>query len=159
MRGKSIDTEFVAAFIQECTTNNKLSPEAICEEALHRIEEIDKQLKMRLKLVDVLSFFNYKKRAPVIESEPVSFESINKPAASEILGIIVNNGCINTDQLFSRFSNYNDGQRKDMIFVLKQMLEAKILFRNSTGILAFGPNYRVFNDYMNAGLDRIYESK
>lgn len=146
MRGKSIDTEFVAEFIQDCTGKNKISPEEICEEALQRIEEIDKQLKIRLKLVDVLSFFNYKKKAPIAEIEPVSFSEINKSASFEILGIIANNSGMNTPDLMTRFSTYDDSFRKVLSFTMKQMLETKILFRNSNGILTHGPNFKMFNE-------------
>lgn len=146
MRGKSIDTEFVAEFIQQCALNNKIAPEEICETALLKIEEIDKQLKMRLKLVDVLSFFNYKKKAPPIEPEPVSFDAINKQASLEIIGIVMNNVCINITDLVSRFSAYGDGAKKDLIFTMKQMLEARILHRDSSGKLVLGPNYKIFNE-------------
>lgn len=147
MRGKSIDNDFVAEFIQECTAMNKMSPEEICSEALYRIEEIDKQLKLRLKLVDVLSFFNYKKKALPIEPEPVSFDGINKGASTEIIAIIANNGCITTNDIMTRFNNnYPEEYQKELIFTLKQMLETNILFKNSSGTFAFGPNLKIFNE-------------
>jgi len=145
MRGKSIDTEFVAEFIQNCASTNKFSPEEICEEALNKIEEIDKQLKIRLKLVDVLSFFNYKKKALPAELEPVSFSSIDKQVSVEILAIVVNSGCININEILSRFSLYGDA-KKDFIYTMKQLLEAKVLYRDSGGNLALGPNYKLFNE-------------
>lgn len=146
MRGKSIDTEFVAEFIQNCTVVDKISPDEICEEALRKIEEIDKQLKLRLKLADVLSFFNYKKKAPITEREAVSFDSIGNDASSEIMNIIVNSGCISTEDLMIKINSHNDEHKKDLIFTLKQLLETKILYRTSTGLLAHGQNYKLFNE-------------
>ena len=146
MRGKTIDNEFVAEFIQECTATNKMSPEEICNEALRRIEEIDRQLKLRLKLVDVLSFFNHKKKAAPIEPMPVSFNDINKPASMEILGIVANSGCITAPDILGKFSNYSEEYRKELIFTLKQMLETNILFKNSNGSFAFGDNFKLFNE-------------
>jgi hypothetical protein len=146
MRGKSIDTEYVAAFIQKCAAVNKTSPEEICDEVLSKIEEIDKQLKIRLKLVDVLSFFNYKKKAPIIERDEIDFDLISDFAASEIIGIVSNDNCINIENLMSKFSIYSDEQRKELIFTLKQMLEAKIIFRSSDGFLTQGSNFRPFNE-------------
>lgn len=146
MRGKSVDTEFVSSFIQECASINKLSPEDVCEEALRKIEEIDKQLKLRLKLVDVLSFFNYKKKPTIIERQEISFDSIAKEPAAEIFGIIANAGHLNTEDMMSRFATYQDPYRKDLIFTLKQLLEAKVIFRNSSGVLAHGPNFKLFNE-------------
>jgi hypothetical protein len=146
MRGKTIDNEFVAEFIQECTANNKMSPEEICNEALFRIEEIDKQLKLRLKLVDVLSFFNYKKKVTPIEPLPVSFANISKPASIEITDMIANSGCMAAPDILAKFSIHNEEYRKELIFTLKQMLETNILFKNSNGSFAFGENFKLFNE-------------
>ena len=157
MRGKSVDTEFVAKFIQECITNDKVSPEEICEEALLKIEEIDKQLKIRLKLSDVLSFFNYKKRVLPIEPEPVSFENINKSIANIVLDVILNNGCISIEELFTKVNITDENYRKDFILSLKRMIETKVISKNSNNMLTCGSNLKAFTDYSN--IDKIYESK
>ena len=62
MRGKNLDKEFVFSFIKECAMLGKSSPEEICQEVLDRTAKIDEQLKLRIKLQDVLGFFEYNKK-------------------------------------------------------------------------------------------------
>lgn len=145
IRGKTVDNEFVAAFIQECTAQDKSSPEEICAEALRRIEEIDSQFKLRLKLTDVLSFFSYKKKARLLEPLPVVFTNINAALASEIIAIVSGDGCVDASDLIRNVSN-SDSSRKEFIFTLKQLLETNVLYKNTNGTLAFGSNFKLFNE-------------
>lgn len=145
MRGKSIDNEFVSEFIQECTLINKTTPEEICNEAINRIEEINKQLKIRIKLNDILSFFNYKKKY-INTEKTISFDLIDKSCSSIIINIISSSATINSDELFSRLSNYNEEIKHNIIFTLKQMIEAKIIYKNKEGKFGFGANFNTFNE-------------
>jgi hypothetical protein len=146
MRGKSIDIDFVTNFIQECAATNKLSPQDVCDEALRKIEDIDKQLKLRIKLVDVLSFFNYKKKTTNIEKE-ISFANINKESAIKIFSYIANN--IKIEELMKLYNVYQDNYKKELIFTTKQLLETKVIAKNSSEILVHGPNFKLFNESKN----------
>lgn len=140
MRGKSIDTEFVATFIQDCAQNSKNLPEEICKEALDKIEEIDKQLKLRFKLVDVLSFFNYKKKSASLEIEDDYI--INKTIADLLLSFVPFECTSN-----SIIQKVSDGQdlnyKKNVIFTFKQLLKNKIISKYND-IVIFGDNYKEY---------------
>lgn len=78
LRGKKIDTNFVAEFVSECVKLGKISEQEICEEAKQRMNEIDIQIKkveelkkVRSKLFDVL----------------ISFNSLNKNHTADILAL------------------------------------------------------------------------
>lgn len=144
MRGKSVDTEFVASFVQECAAKNKLSPEEICEEAIARIEEIDKQLKLRLKLADVLSFFKYKKKL-ITEKEIISFNDLNRDLSNSIISKIEE--CKNNEVDIISFLKTDDNH-KDFICTYKQLLQTKVIRRvpvaGSSGLIFTGENYEFF---------------
>ena len=146
MRGKSIDTDFVAAFIQECLTMNKATPEEICEEASRRLDEIDAQLKLRTKLVDVLSHFNYKKKKEEIDKEPVSFTGIDIGMANDILAIVEIED-IHTDTILADFIKRNEWSKNDLIFTLKQLFAADVLDRDAAGIISKGSNFDSWPDF------------
>ena len=146
MRGKSIDTEFVAGFVQECTGLNKFLPEEICEEALRRIEEIDKQLKLRLKFADVLCFFNHKKKNSTVEEEVLSFDDVDLSISKDIIDIIKSNGCVKVVDIINNFSSNDDLYKKNLTFTLKQMLDKRIIYRNYSGIISLGQNFKFFNE-------------
>lgn len=68
MRGKKIDTEYVAKFIDKCVINNKTSVADICQEANDLIKNIDEKIKeaellkkRRLKILDVLIALSFEK--------------------------------------------------------------------------------------------------
>lgn len=129
MRGKSIDKDFVTSFIQECAGQGKGSPEEICEEAIHRMNEIDKQLKLRIKLADVLSFFNHKKKATVSvpEQKLPSYEDVDKRFARAICELARSGMfsfqsivCSNDLQHFFR-------SNEETIYTLKKLVEMKVI--------------------------------
>lgn len=147
MRGKSIDTDFVSDFIQECAKENKTSPDEICEEALYRISEIDKQLKIRMKLADVLSFFKFKKKNNVLieeKNENISFDHLFSPSAEEIVNII---GDDNILLLSSLFNTHSLEHKKELTLTLKQMLKCNLLTKISgelDRVFARGERYEQF---------------
>jgi hypothetical protein len=144
MRGKAIDTEFVSIFVQECLTLNKTTPAEICEEALERISEIENQLRLRNKLTDVLSHFNYKKKIPETKDAAIDLSKINKNISNDIFSIILNNK-FTTSSLITVFNKFNDDYKKDVIFTFKQLLEAKILSKDQDGIVINGDGFVDFN--------------
>lgn len=157
MRGKIIDTKFVLNFIKECDGLNKNSSQEICEEALKRIAVIDEQLKLRIKLNDVLSHFDYKKNNfdykknnITIEKEYIiSYENINKDYAIKTISKI-NEGELLVQDLMNYInvvSAGNDNNKKDFIFTVKRLFETQILSRSEDGIVSKGSN---FDAYSNA---------
>jgi len=137
MRGKAIDTEFVAAFVQDCLKLNKTTPSEICEEALQRINEIENQIRLRNKLTDVLSHFNFKKKVSEIKNAPIDLSQIDKNISNDIFSIIQNNE-FTSSSVMSVFNKFNDDYKKDVIFTFKQLLEANLLSRNQDGIITAG---------------------
>jgi hypothetical protein len=150
MRGRGIDNEFVSSFIQECAGAGKVAQEEICAAALGKIDEIDTQLKMRSRYADVLIFFNHKKKREIEPIEPVlSFDGIDKGNAREILNIIGKSYYIGGNEIKLRFSEFDDKKKKDLIFTLKQMIAAKVIFRNEKGFIFYGENLKLYNAEKN----------
>lgn len=149
MRGKSVDVEFVSSFIQECISLNKNTPEEICDEALQRLTVIDTQLKLRTKLVDVLSHFNYKKKRPEIKKEPLSFDKINNEISTDVISIILKGNVLQSDVL-DELQKYNENYKKELVFTLKQLFEANILCRDDNGTISKGINFDLYLNYNGA---------
>ena len=145
MRGKTIDTEFVIEFIQECAEKEKLTPEDICKESLKRIAEIDEHLKKRTKFMDVLSFFNYKKKH-ALEDQEVSFERIDKKIAEEIIDLVRSNNHMDVNKLLEQFFSLDINQKQELIFTLKQMFEMKILYRHANDTISYGQNFEMYEE-------------
>lgn len=145
MRGKSIDTEFVATFIQECLKQNKTTPAEICDEAIRQISVIDEQLKMRTKLTDVLSHFSYKKKISEAKKELVSFDKIDKTICNDIFSLIKDEP-VAMDNVLATFAKFNDKYKQDIIFTFKQLLEAKVLARTPENTITKGDTFNDFNE-------------
>lgn len=144
MRGKSIDTEFVATFMQNCINQNKTTPTEICEEAVRQISIIDEQLKMRTKLTDVLSHFNYKKKISEAKKEILSFDKIDKKVCNDIFSLL-NDEPIPLEAMMATFAKFNDKYKQEIIFTFKQLLESKVLNRTPQGIVK-GESFAKFNE-------------
>lgn len=141
MRGRNIDNDFVMSFIQDCAVNGKDTPEDICAVAVEKINEIDKQLKLRVKLSDVLSFFSYKKKnQPIIKKEKVpSFKNIDQKFVLEVFDVAYGK---TTDEFISYVSKINDKNnlthKENLIFTLKTLLSKNILYRNENNFIVDG---------------------
>lgn len=148
MRGKNIDNEFVMSFIQECAVKGKDTPEDICMYALEQIKEIDKHLKLRMKLSDVLSFFGYKKKDSLTsEKEQFTFNDINYDLALIIFNNVYGG---NIDEFFKFASKTNDLKyEQDLIFTLKAMLATKVLSRNSSDIIEDGEKIKEYYESLS----------
>lgn len=142
MRGKSVDVEFVASFVQDCIVQGKTTPGDICEEAIRRISEIDDQLKLRTKLVDVLSHFNYKKKITEAKKEVIDLKKINKTISSDIMALVSDE--VPMTQLMSKFEKFNEAYKKDIMFTFKQLLSSNILSRTDSGNIVKGNNYELY---------------
>lgn len=141
MRGKAIDMDFVSAFIKECALANKTSPEEICNAANDKIEEINKQLKFRLKLTDVLSFFNYKKKQATIPESVLLFNNIDSALSKDIITIIKDNSLTDIAMLLA---NVPKEQKQSTILTLKQLLQTNVLIKNKDGVLSYGSRFQEF---------------
>jgi hypothetical protein len=145
MRGKSIDTEFVVSFMQNCIKDNKTTPTEICEEAIRQISMIDEQLKLRTKLTDVLSHFNYKKKISEAKKDVLSLDKINKSICNDIFSLVKDEP-ISMDYILATFSKFNEKYKQDIIFTFKQLLEAKILSRMPDNTIMKGELFNDFNE-------------
>jgi|ERR1700722_2382923 len=145
MRGKSIDTEFVGTFIQDCIKQEKTTPPEICDEAIRQISVIDEQLKMRTKLTDVLSHFNYKKKISEAKKELLSFDRIDKSICNDIFSL-VNDEPVAMENIMATFAKFNDKYRQDIIFTFKQLLEVKVLNRTTENAITRGELFNDFNE-------------
>jgi hypothetical protein len=146
MRGKVIDMDFVLSFIQECGKLNKTSSKEICEAAIAKVSAIDEQIKLRIKLSDVLSHFDYKKKNNISKEIDISYSNINKDYAGLTLSRI-NEGELLVKDLMNhiiKLSNGNDLYKKDFIFTVKRLFETKVLSRSEEGIVSKGSNFDTF---------------
>src|ERR1019366_3033069 len=139
MRGKSIDNEFVISFIKECSLIGKDTPEEICSAALNKIKEIDEQLKARVKLSDVLSFFGYKKKKINCDEKiDFSFSDIDDGLASIVFDLAYGK---NVDDFTNGLLQFKDlNKTQNLIFTLKTLIATKVLNRNSQNIIEDGIN-------------------
>lgn len=153
MRGKKIDTEYVAKFVGECVKKNRTTSEEICEEAKKLIELIDKKIieaeelkKTRSKLSDVLISFDETKKDLSKDKVILDFHKINsKIISGAILEFMNQNVCsikFFIDNLKKRM--YNE---EDVNFTIKQMIELDIVVKNEK-VLGKGARYSDFYSFM-----------
>lgn len=154
MRGKKIDTNFVAEFVTTCVKEGKVSSETISADAYKKIAEIDLQIKavdelkkLRSKLYDVIISFDEKSVKDKSEDKIIlDFYSVeDKKLASEIINSIEkNNQFVFTFPIPKEISD-PDG----MIFCIKQMSRLKIISPQEKGIFLRGVNYQAYVDFFN----------
>ena len=143
MKGKKTDSIFVSQFIQESVKEGIESSDDIVNRAKKMISDIDKKIKaaelskkMRPKLLDVIAAFENSKKEKLNESKLLPFFELKHP---DICRKICN--MLYYDITIS-------GELKsfdlDTRFVIKQLLEAKILKRVGDEIL----NGERFQEYM-----------
>ncbi len=112
MRGKKIDTEFVADFIAICAKNKKMSPEEICKEAEMRITEIDIDIvrverlkKVRAKLKDVLITFDKKPEDKSEDKLLLTFYNIsNLPLAYSFCDSLLESSPVPAKEVISKYT-------------------------------------------------------
>jgi hypothetical protein len=147
MRGKIIDIDFINNFVKECEGLNKIAINDICEEAVKRINLIDEQIKLRIKLNDVISHFGYKKKNSIAEKEIInSYSNINKDYANKTL-LKINDGELLVQDLMAfinTVSDGNDNNKKDFIFTVKRLFETQVLARSEEGIVSKGSNFDTY---------------
>jgi hypothetical protein len=163
MRGKKIDTAFVAEFVTSCVKEGNVSSDTICARANEKIIEIDKQIKeveglkkLRSKLCDVLISFDTteKVKDKSADRDILNFHSIDNKNLS--LDIIVamekNNREISYD--FGALSEFD--VLDTVIFCIKQMAKAKIV-KILRDLLVPGDNYWDYKAFLNdsLGTDRL----
>lgn len=135
MRGKKIDTEYVAAFIQSCTNWGLSTPDEIVAQAQKEINEIDEKVleverlkKERSGLIDVLATL-----APTVpdnseEVKILNFYKVKNFALALTMCDAVLMGITKIDILKKSY----DGT--DMSFIMKELLELSVLKRNGKDI-------------------------
>lgn len=138
MKGKKVDSEFLSSFIEQCISNNKNTTEDILSEARVKISEIDmkiveaEKLKIvRSKLLDVVHTFDKPKN--ISKSEDAKILPLFKIANQHICKFI----CDKIKNGPSKLSSIivDKYPKTDMMFSLKQLLEAKIIIRTGDMIV------------------------
>lgn len=151
MRGKKIDTTFVAEFISSCVKEGKTSSEAIVASAKEKIEDIDKKIKgvedlkkIRSKLCDILISFN-EERDRSADRIILDFYTIeNKLISIAIIEAMEqNNKELSYD--FRKLAEF--GKPDDVVFIIKQMSKLKIL-RQLAELLVPGDNYWSYQKFL-----------
>ncbi len=137
MRGKSIDIDFVADFINECVSLNKITTQEICLEAKNRILEIDQKIKdiellkiKRSKLMDVLNNFNRKlNENPKFVDKNIINLTLDRSFMNFLKEYFEKNEKISTSDLLSlNLSNKNK-------YDIKQLILSGILIKENEFLL------------------------
>ncbi len=135
MRGKKLDTEYVATFIQSCTNWGLSTPDEIVAQAQKEIKEIDEKVleverlkKERSGLVDVIATL-----APTVpdnseEVKILNFYKVKNFALALTLCDIVSNGAKKIEVL------KNNRAGEEISFIMKELLELSVLKRNGKDI-------------------------
>ena len=145
MRGKKIDSEFVVNFIQQCVSNNIVSSNEIVNEAKNKISNIDEQIKqveqlkrIRSKYLDVIE--SLKKEHKDISSDIVSFFDIKDIDISRYICLAVKHNVS-----FDEIINCGRFKSDDIFFCIKQLLEHKIIVKDSSHFI----KHDSYDKYMN----------
>lgn len=169
MRGKKIDTNFVADFVASCVKEGHVLSEAICTSANEKIAEIDKQIKeveelrkLRSKLCDVIISFDTtdKVKDKSIDRDILTFHSINDKNLS--LAIIVAMEKNNKEISYEFASLAEFSQPDAVIFTIKQMSKTKIVRilgggHHGNNFLVPGDNYWDYKAFLtdSLGTDKL----
>lgn len=146
MRGKSVNTEFVAEFIQECCVKNKTSPKEITSEAKLRISQIDQEIRRaeelkltRSRLMDVVNSFGDDEEE---KDKPESFvvrTEVESEQAKLILSMIAELKSITIESIVARVGESN---KTRAFLAIKQLSEMGVVVRDSsTKKFEAGPNF------------------
>lgn len=144
MKGKKIDTDFVAEFIGNCAALGKNLPEDICNEAKIKIENIDLKIKevedlkkMRSKLNDVIITLGKKVIDKSVDKIILGFYQISNLSNAFVLCDLVADSPIDIKSI-----------DKNNSFIIKEMLAANILSRFNNTLIQ-GELYQDFIDFFN----------
>lgn len=147
MRGKSVDTEYVSSFVEECVTKDKNSPEEIVSEARIKISQIDMEIRRadqlkieRTKLIDVVNSFDPegdKLSAANNETYKVA-NDISDLYTDKILEIITNNTSATVNDFYAELG---EAARPRIFLAIKKLAEAGIIVRNSAQQFVPGPQW------------------
>jgi len=129
---KENSSEFIATFVQECLLLGKNTPEDISTEAKQRISEIDKQLQLRSKLVDVIRHF----RPLLTKSNESNIEKLtyNQELITDILQLISENGIEISE--FIRKTEHN----KEIIHTVKHLILNDTLIKKNNWLYVGSAN-------------------
>lgn len=143
MKGKKIDTEFLSSFIENCINKNIVTTDDILAEAKLQIANIDKKIieaeKLKItrsKILDVISTFDTEKNVNKTNDAKILplFKIPNPNICKHICDKIKNGPLKITAMLSDKHSN------QDMMFSIKQLLEAKVIVRTGD-LLSRGEMY------------------
>lgn len=147
MRGKKIDTEFVAEYISTCAQQGKTSPEDIVTQAElevqiidNKIKEVESLKKIRSKLIDVIFSLNNKNEDKSSEITILDFYKVKNFVLALSLCSLVEKSSKNIDVFKNAFPT-----KEDTLFVVKELLEISVLKRSGKNI----EKGQLFNDFVS----------
>lgn len=147
MRGKKIDTAFVAEYISTCALQGKISPEEIVSQAEQDVKSIDDKIKevedlkkLRSKLIDVVYTLNEKSNDKATDITILNFYKVKNFPLALSLCALVENSSKSMDVVKTSFSS-----QEDSLFVVKELLEISVLKRNGKNI----EKGHLFNEFLS----------
>ncbi len=145
MRGKKADSEFLSEFISKCIRSGMETPAEIASHARDLIQEIDEEIKrvekrkvIRSKLLDVVSAFDKPTKShKADEIRALAFFKIQKPVVCKYI-------CDTLKKSPAGVEGFTNHPVEDIMFGLKQLLEAKVISRSSNVFL----RGEMFDEYL-----------
>ena len=145
MKGKKIDSEFVSSYIENCISNNIFQTEDILKlvqdkisEIDNKIKEVDQLKKIRCKLLDVVTTLQIEKPTSK-DSKTLSLFSIKDKNICSFICKSIKDKPVEIDSLYDTY------QVNDINFVIKQLIEFKVVNKSGDYLLR-GSMYQDYID-------------
>ena len=142
MRGKIIDVEFTAAFIQECCLANKANQKEIVIEARTRISRIDDEIRRievlkveRSKLTDIVNSFHHEEETRPADSFATN-ECLVDDFTDHVRCYIGENAPVVIADVVKRFGG---SVRNKTFLALKKLSESGLVSRDQSRNFIRGP--------------------
>ena len=147
MRGKTVDVDFMAKFIQECCESNKTSSQDIALEAKSQINEIDIQIKnienlksKRSKLINVVNFLVVDESESDKEASFAKNNALTLEFSKEICALIEKSGEVTVSEMLTSLGESNKGR---IFLAIKRLSEMGVVSRNAQSKAVIqGPQWR-----------------
>jgi len=157
MKGKKLNTEFVANFIAECASQGLETPNQIVDLAKQQINQIDEEIKsitvkkqLRSQLLDVITIMDQNIKSQNLKSQDakiLSLASLNCPDICQEICLLINqHNTLNIDNAIYLLSD-----KLTVNYCIKQLLEHKILDKQLM-TLKKGIRYKEYMNYISGNI-------